>query len=60
MIIDGKENDYYIGRTEFDSPEVDGVVFVAVPKGRRLRRGCIYDVTITDANEFDLYAELND
>ncbi|MBP5628750.1 MAG: 30S ribosomal protein S12 methylthiotransferase RimO [Bacteroidaceae bacterium] len=60
VIIDGKENDYYIGRTEFDSPEVDGVVFVAVPKGRRLRRGCIYDVTITDANEFDLYAELND
>ena len=60
VIIDGKENDYYIGRTEFDSPEVDGVVFVAVPKGRRLRRGCIYDVTITDANEFDLYAELQD
>ena len=60
VMIDGKENDYYIGRTEFDSPEVDGVVFVAVPKGRRLRRGCIYDVTITDANEFDLYAELKD
>ncbi|MBQ7742465.1 MAG: 30S ribosomal protein S12 methylthiotransferase RimO [Bacteroidaceae bacterium] len=60
VMIDGKEDDYYVGRTEFDSPEVDGVVFVAVPKGRHLRKGCIYNVTITDANEFDLYAELTD
>ena len=58
VIIDGKEDDYYVGRTEFDSPEVDGVVYVTAPVGRRLRRGCFYDVTITDANEFDLYAEL--
>ena len=60
VMIDGKEDNFYVGRTEFDSPEVDGVVFVTVPKGRRLRRGCIYNVTITDANEFDLYGELYD
>lgn len=58
VMIDGKEGDYYIGRTEYDSPEVDGVVYVTVPEGRVLRRGCIYPAKITDANEFDLYATL--
>lgn len=58
VMIDGREGDYYLGRTEYDSPEVDGVVFVTAPKGRRLRKGCLYKVEITDANEFDLYAKL--
>ena len=58
VMIDGKEGDYYIGRTEFDSPEVDGIVYVSAPVGRHLRKGCIYKVRITDANEFDLYAGL--
>lgn len=58
VMIDGKEGDYYVGRTEFDSPEVDGVVYVSAPVGRHLRKGCIYKVKITDANEFDLYAGL--
>ncbi|MBO4487657.1 MAG: 30S ribosomal protein S12 methylthiotransferase RimO [Bacteroidaceae bacterium] len=58
VVIEGKEGDYYIGRTEYDSPEVDGVVYVSVPEGRKLRRGSFYDVKITDANEFDLFGTL--
>ena len=58
VIIDNREGDYYVGRTEYDSPEVDGVVYVSAPDGRLLRRGCIYNVEIIDSNEFDLYGEL--
>lgn len=58
VVVSHKEGDYYIGRTEFDSPEVDGVVFISVPKGKRLLAGHIYDVSITDSNEFDLYGQL--
>ena len=58
VMIDGREGDYYVGRTEYDSPEVDGVVYINTLDGRRLRRGCIYNVEITDSNEFDLYGEL--
>lgn len=54
VIVDRKEGDYYIGRTEFSSPEVDPEVLI--PAGsRRLRNGVFYDVKITDAEEFDLY-----
>ncbi len=53
VIIDDKENEYYIGRTEFDSPDVDGVVYVK--SDRRLLRGHFYQVTIDDSDEFDLY-----
>lgn len=58
VMIDGREGDYYVGRTEYDSPEVDGVVYINTLDGRRLRRGCIYNVEITDSDEFDLYGEL--
>lgn len=54
VIIDRKEGDYYIGRTEFSSPEVDPEVLIPVSE-RRLRTGVFYDVKITDAEEFDLY-----
>lgn len=54
VIIDRKEGDYYIGRTEYCSPEVDPEVLIPVAE-RRLRIGCFYDVTITDAEEFDIY-----
>ena len=60
VMIDGREDDYYVGRTEYDSPEVDGVVYISDLEGRRLRRGCIYNVEITDSNEFDLYGELSE
>lgn len=52
-VIDRCEGDYFIGRTEFDSPEVDGEVLIAASEG--LSIGSFYDVLITDADEFDLY-----
>lgn len=56
IIIDRKEGDYYVGRSEFCSPEVDPEVLVKAT--RRLRVGCFYDVKITSSDEFDLYAEM--
>ena len=55
VIIDRKEGDYYVGRTEFCSPEVDPEVLIPAIE-RRLRTGCFYNVRITDSEEFDLYA----
>ena len=55
VIIDRREGDYYIARSEFSSPEVDPEVLIPVAE-RRLRCGAFYDVTITSAEEFDLYA----
>ncbi len=54
VIIDRKEGEYYVGRTEYDSPEVDPEVLIHESEGR-LRRGCFYQVRITDADDFDLY-----
>ena len=56
VIIDRREGDYYVGRTEFDSPEVDPEVLIPVADGV-LRRGCFYDIRITDADDFDLYGK---
>ena len=55
-IIDRREGDYYVGRTEFCSPEVDPEVLI--PADRELEIGQFYDVHITDAEEFDLYGEV--
>lgn len=52
-IIDRIEGDYYIGRTEFDSPDVDTEVLINVNEGK-LAIGNFYDVQITDSTEFDL------
>ena len=52
-IIDRKEGDWYVGRTEFCSPEVDPEVLI--PADEKLTIGQFYDVLITDAEEFDLY-----
>lgn len=57
VIIDRKEGDWYVGRTEFCSPEVDPEVLIPAAD-RRLRTGCFYDVKITSAEEFDLYGEV--
>lgn len=54
VIIDRQEGDYYIGRTEYCSPEVDPEVLIPVEEGR-LTIGQFYDVKMTDAEEFDLY-----
>lgn len=57
VIIDRKEGDYYVGRTEFSSPEVDPEVLIPA-QGKSLRRGFFQRVRITAADEFDLYAEI--
>ena len=57
VIIDRKEGDYYIGRTEYCSPEVDPEVLIHT-KGSRLRVGCFYRVKITDSEAFDLYGQV--
>ncbi|MBR5821586.1 MAG: 30S ribosomal protein S12 methylthiotransferase RimO [Alistipes sp.] len=57
VIIDRKEGDFYIGRSEYDSPEVDQEIIVE-SFGKRLYRGRFYNVAITDAEDYDLYAEI--
>lgn len=54
VVIDRKEGAYYIGRTEYCSPEVDPEVLIPADE-RQLRAGRYYDVRITDSEEFDLY-----
>ncbi|MBQ0022701.1 MAG: 30S ribosomal protein S12 methylthiotransferase RimO [Prevotellaceae bacterium] len=54
VVIDRMEGEYYIGRTEFDSPEVDPEVLIPVSE-KKLRKGCFYKVQITDSDDFDLY-----
>ena len=53
VIIDRKEGDWYVGRSEFCSPEVDPEVLI--PASEQLTIGEFYDVKVTDAEEFDLY-----
>jgi len=54
-IVDREEADYYIGRTEFDSPEVDHEVLIS--KEIKLIPGCFYDVKINAAEAFELLGE---
>ncbi len=54
VIIDREDSEYYIGRSEFDSPEVDPEVLIE--KSRKLERGEFYDVRITDALPYELIA----
>ena len=54
VVIDRREGDYYIGRTEFSSPEVDPEVLIPASE-RRLYKGHYYQTLITDSDEFDLY-----
>lgn len=56
VIIDREDEDYYIGRTEFDSPEVDPEVLVT--KDKELKIGEIYNVKVTSAEPFDIYADI--
>ena len=57
VIIDRKEGDWYVGRTQYSSPEVDPEVLIPSAQ-HNLRRGCFYNVEITGAEEFDLYGKL--
>ena len=72
VIIDREEGEYFIGRTQYDSPEVDCEVLIEKPKvesqkskvesqkpkDKSLKEGEFYDVLITRAEEFDLYGEI--
>ncbi len=55
VIIDREEEDFYVGRTAFDSPEVDPEVLIS--KHKDLVIGEIYPITITGSQSFDLYGE---
>ena len=58
VIIDRREGDYWIGRTEFDSPDVDPEVLISVSTDPEVKIGNFYDVNIISADDFDLYATL--
>ncbi|MEZ4859033.1 MAG: 30S ribosomal protein S12 methylthiotransferase RimO [Flavobacteriaceae bacterium] len=57
VLIDRKEGGYYVGRTEFDSPDVDNEVLINAEEGY-LRTGEFFQIKITDASDFDLYGEV--
>lgn len=57
VIIDRRENDYYVGRSEFCSPEVDPEVLIPVGN-KQLKEGEFYQVRIVDSEEFDIYGEI--
>lgn len=56
VVVDSRQGDYYVARSEYDSPEVDQEILIPAA-GRRLLRGRFYDVRITGAEDYDLYAE---
>lgn len=57
VVIDRKEGQFFVGRTEFDSPDVDNEVLIEA-SSIYLKTGSFYKVRITDAADFDLFAEL--
>lgn len=57
VIIDSRQGDYYVGRTQYDSPEVDQEILIPVA-GKRLFKGRFYTVHLTDGSEYDLYGEV--
>lgn len=59
VIVDRREGEYYVGRTEFDSPEVDPEVLIPLSEAGQLQIGNFYKVLITSADEYDLYATLS-
>ena len=59
VVIDREEEEYYVGRTQYDSPEVDCEVLIEKEaKDERLEAGNYYEVTIIKSEDFDLYAQL--
>ena len=57
VIIDSRQGDFYVGRTQYDSPEVDQEILIPVGK-RRLLRGHFYEAEVTSAADYDLYGEV--
>lgn len=58
VIIDRREGDYFVGRTEYDSPEVDGEVLIAASANPQTQIGQFYTAKIDSADTFDLFAHL--
>ena len=58
VIVDREEQAYYVGRTEFDSPEVDPEVFIS--KEKELNIGQFYNIKITSAEPYDLFGHLSE
>ena len=57
IVVDRKEGNYFVGRTEFDSPDVDNEVLIDATE-TYLKTGEYYNVKVTEAEDFDLYAEV--
>ncbi|MFA4923197.1 MAG: radical SAM protein, partial [Ignavibacteriaceae bacterium] len=57
IVVEGREGDYYIGRSYRDAPEVDGEVLIPV-KNKMLKVGKFYNAVIFDCNEYDLFANV--
>lgn len=58
VIVDRCEGDYWVGRTEFDSPDVDPEVLISKSSAPEIKIGNFYEVNIISADDFDLYATL--
>ena len=58
IVIDRREGDYFVGRTEYDSPEVDGEVLLSVAENPQAQIGQFYTAQIDSADTFDLFAHL--
>jgi ribosomal protein S12 methylthiotransferase len=58
VLIEGKEGNYYIGRSYRDAPEVDGEILIP-SNGQKLKPGEFYAVDVFDNNEYDLYANIS-
>ena len=56
VLVDRLEGDYYVGRSQFDSPEVDDEILI--PADEELQIGEFYQVRITQADFFDCYGEV--
>ena len=57
VLLDKKEDNYFIGRTEYDSPDVDNEVLVKASEDTYVRIGDFANVKIIDSSDFDLYGE---
>ncbi|HKB86751.1 MAG TPA: hypothetical protein VKD08_11300, partial [Ignavibacteriaceae bacterium] len=58
VLVEGKEGDYFTGRSYRDAPEVDGEILIT-SNGKRLIPGQFYTVDIIDNNEYDLFANIS-
>lgn len=57
VVIDSRQGDFYVGRTQYDSPEVDQEILIPAD-GKRLLRGRLYNISIESAADYDLYGRV--